>query len=107
MLNSPLRTLADELARRQPLDVFAVNDTLAMRTVLSYSRDALPSKMSDTFQLLGLPQAAQSGTKRQLPSMNQPPPKAQGHLSALSSVHLLDQTAEDRFLMHDLVHLCR
>ncbi|USX56440.1 helix-turn-helix domain-containing protein [Lentzea sp. HUAS12] len=103
-LNTPLRTLAEELARRQPLDVFAINEALAVRTVLSYSHDALPRKMSDTFRLLGLHPGGPVRIEAAAALMDQPPSQAQGHLSALSSVHLLDQTADDRFVMHDLVH---
>ncbi|WP_434450201.1 ATP-binding protein [Lentzea sp. E54] len=103
-LNTPLRALADELARRQPLDVFAVNDTLAVRTVLSYSHDALPPKMSNTFRLLGLHPGGPVRIEAAAALMDQPPSQALGHLSALASIHLLDQTTEDRFVMHDLVH---
>ncbi|MDX8053802.1 NB-ARC domain-containing protein [Lentzea sp. BCCO 10_0798] len=103
-LNTPLRALANELARRQPLDVFAVNDTLAVRTVLSYSHDALPAKMSNTFRLLGLHPGGPVRIEAAAALMDQPPSQALGHLSALASIHLLDQTTEDRFVMHDLVH---
>lgn len=103
-LNTPLRTLADELARRQPLDVFAVNNTLAVRTVLSYSHDALPPKMSNTFRLLGLHPGGPVRIEAAAALMDQPPSQAVGHLSALASIHLLDQTMEDKFVMHDLVH---
>ncbi|GGU39797.1 helix-turn-helix domain-containing protein [Lentzea flava] len=102
--NTPLHALADELTRRQPLDVFAVDDTLAVRTVLSYSHDALPDKMSNTFRLLGLHPGGPIRIEAAAALIDQPPSQAQGHLSALASVHLLEQTAEDRFVMHDLVH---
>jgi tetratricopeptide (TPR) repeat protein len=102
--NTPLHALADELTRRQPLDVFAVDDTLAVRTVLSYSHDALPANMSATFRVLGLHPGGPIRIEAAAALMNQPPVQAQGHLSALAGVHLLEQTAGDRFVMHDLVH---
>jgi transcriptional regulator with XRE-family HTH domain/tetratricopeptide (TPR) repeat protein len=102
--NTPLRALADELTRRQPLDVFAVDDTLAVRTVLSYSHDALPPKMAANFRVLGLHPGGPIRVEAAAALMDQPPSQALGHLSALAGVHLLEQTAEDRFVMHDLVH---
>lgn len=102
--NTPLRALADELTRRQPLDVFAVDDTLAVRTVLSYSHDALPAQMSATFRMLGLHPGGAIRVEAAAALIDRPPAHAQGHLSALASVHLVEQTAQDRFVMHDLVH---
>lgn len=102
--NMSLRTLADELTRRQPLDVFAVDDTLAVRTVLSYSHDVLPTHMSTTFRLLGLHPGGPIRIEAAAALADLPPTCTQGHLSALAGVHLLEQTDQDRFVMHDLVH---
>ncbi|WP_394617384.1 helix-turn-helix domain-containing protein [Lentzea sp. JNUCC 0626] len=102
--NMPLQALADELACRQPLDVFAVDETLAVRTVLSYSHDALPPKMSATFRVLGLHPGGPIRVEAACALMGQPPSQAQGHLLALAAVHLLEQTGQDGFVMHDLVH---
>ncbi|WP_189159824.1 helix-turn-helix domain-containing protein [Lentzea pudingi] len=102
--NTPLSALADELTRRQPLDVFAVDDTLAVRTVLSYSHDALPAKMATTFRLLGLHPGGPIRIEAAAALTELPPEFALGHLSALASVHLIELTAKDQFVMHDLVH---
>lgn len=96
--------LADELTRRQPLDVFAVDDTLAVRTVLSYSHDVLPAHMSAMFRMLGLHPGGPIRIEAAAVLADLPPTHAPGHLSVLASVHLVEQTEQDRFVMHDLVH---
>ncbi|MET8763063.1 helix-turn-helix domain-containing protein [Lentzea sp. NPDC004782] len=102
--NKPLRALADELTRRQPLDVLAVDDTLAVRTVLSYSHDTLPPKMAAAFRLLGLHPGGPIRVEAAAALTELPPEFALGYLSALAGVHLIELTAQDQFVMHDLVH---
>jgi tetratricopeptide (TPR) repeat protein/transcriptional regulator with XRE-family HTH domain len=101
--NTPLSALADELTRRQPLDVFAVDDTLAVRTVLSYSHDALPPKMAAAFRFFGLHPGGPIRIEAAAALAELPPEFALGHLSALASVHLIELTPKDQFVMHDLV----
>ncbi|WP_434450185.1 helix-turn-helix domain-containing protein [Lentzea sp. E54] len=101
--NKPLRALADELARRQPLDVLTVDDS-AVRTVLSYSHDALPAHMAATFRLLGLHPGGPIRIEAAAALTELSPEYALGHLSALASVHLVELTPQDQFVMHDLVH---
>ncbi|GLY51447.1 hypothetical protein [Lentzea sp. NBRC 102530] len=91
-------------AHEQADDVFAVDDSLAVRTVLSYSYDALPSNMSDTFRALGLHPGGPIRVEAASALMGQAPSQAEGHLLALAAVHLLEQTGQDGFVMHDLVH---
>ncbi|MFJ8965359.1 helix-turn-helix domain-containing protein [Lentzea sp. NPDC102401] len=98
-----LRALADELSRRQPLDVLAVDDS-AVRTVLSYSHDALPTKMAATFRFLGLHPGGPIRIEAASALAELQPEYALGHLSALASVHLVELTPQDQFVMHDLVH---
>lgn len=100
----PLSALADELTRRQPLDVLAVNDTLAVRTVLSYSHDVLPDHIAATFRLLGLHPGGPVRIEAAAALTQLPPEFALGHLSALAGIHLIELTAQDQFVMHDLVH---
>lgn len=102
--NTPLSALADELTRRQPLDVFAVDDALAVRTVLSYSHDALPPKMAAAFRLLGLHPGGPIRVEAAAALTELPPEFALGYLSALAGVHLIELTPRDQFVMHDLVH---
>ncbi|WP_030469124.1 helix-turn-helix domain-containing protein [Lentzea aerocolonigenes] len=101
--NTPLSALADELTRRQPLDVFAVDDNLAVRTVLSYSHDGLPPKMAATFRLFGLHPGGPIRIEAAAALTELPPEFALGYLSALASVHLIELTPKDEFVMHDLV----
>lgn len=99
----PLRRLADELTRRQPLDVLTADETLAVRTVLSWSHDALPAPMAATFRQLGLHPGGPIRIEAAAALIGRTPLQAQGHLSALATVHLVEQTAQDKFVMHDLV----
>ncbi|MDX8148426.1 helix-turn-helix domain-containing protein [Lentzea sp. BCCO 10_0061] len=99
----PLRTLADELTRRQPLDVLTADETLAVRTVLSWSHDALPDSIAATFRQLGLHPGGPIRIEAAAALIGLSPLQAQGHLSALATVHLVEQTAQDKFVMHDLV----
>jgi transcriptional regulator with XRE-family HTH domain/tetratricopeptide (TPR) repeat protein len=100
---TPLRKLADELTRRQPLDVLTADETLAVRTVLSWSHDALPAPMAATFRQLGLHPGGPIRIEAAAALIGRTPMQAQGHLSALATVHLIEQTAQDKFVMHDLV----
>lgn len=99
----PLRKLADELTRRQPLDVLTADETLAVRTVLSWSHEALPAPMAATFRQLGLHPGGPIRIEAAAALIGRTPLQAQGHLSALATVHLIEQTAQDKFVMHDLV----
>ena len=99
----PLRTFADELTRRQPLDVLTADETLAVRTVLSWSHDALPGPMAATFRQLGLHPGGPIRLEAAAALTGRTPLQAQGHLSALAAVHMVEQTAQDKFVMHDLV----
>ncbi|WP_394620154.1 helix-turn-helix domain-containing protein [Lentzea sp. JNUCC 0626] len=99
----PLRKFADELTRHQPLDVLAADETSAIRTVLSWSHNALPQDMATTFQLLGLHPGGHIRIEAAAALIDCSPRQAQGHLSALAAVHLVEQTATDHFVMHDLV----
>ncbi|SES39682.1 NB-ARC domain-containing protein [Lentzea albida] len=99
----PLRKLADELTRRQPLDVLTADETLAVRTVLSWSHDALPAPIAATFRQLGLHPGGPIRIEAAAALIGLSPLQAQGHLSALATVHLVEQTSQDKFVMHDLV----
>ncbi|MET9628290.1 tetratricopeptide repeat protein [Lentzea sp. NPDC006480] len=100
----PLRKFADELTRHRPLDVLTADETAAVRTVLSWSHDALPHQLAVTFRLLGLHPGGPISIEAAAVLTGRTPLQAQGQLSALAAVHLVEQTAQDRFVMHDLVH---
>jgi tetratricopeptide (TPR) repeat protein len=103
-----LADLAGQLAvERDRLDLLAVDDdeTGAVRSALSWSYSALDSEAARVFRLLGLHTgpdfsvaavAALTGTAYE---------EAHAVLGLLTSRNLLDQTARDRYRLHDLTRL--
>jgi tetratricopeptide (TPR) repeat protein len=102
---SSLADVADELAsERDRLDILDTDDEYTgVRTAFSWSYSALPAAAARAFRLLGLHPgpdisldvvAALTGT-----TTNQ----ARRSLDLLTSKHLLEQIAPDRFRMHDLL----
>ncbi|MFI0366844.1 BTAD domain-containing putative transcriptional regulator [Actinomadura sp. 1N219] len=107
----PHLTLADltrELENEHDrLDLLAAPDdeTTAVRAAFSWSYHALPPDAARTFRLLGLHPgpdisldavAALTGQERQ---------RARGQLDTLTDVHLLQETACERYRLHDLLRV--
>ncbi|MFI0405838.1 AfsR/SARP family transcriptional regulator [Actinomadura sp. 3N508] len=98
------KELEDEHDR---LDLLAAPDdeTTAVRAAFSWSYHALPPDAARTFRLLGLHPgpdisldavAALTGQERQC---------ARGQLDTLTNVHLLQETAHERYRLHDLLRV--
>jgi tetratricopeptide (TPR) repeat protein len=104
----PLTALADELAdERMVLSALAVQDdeTTGVRAAFSWSYRALPTQQARFFRLLGLHTGPVFTAAATAALAGIEPAKAERLLSALTSVHLVDQLDEHRFRLHDLVRV--
>ncbi|MEU2603015.1 tetratricopeptide repeat protein [Streptomyces hirsutus] len=101
-----LDELVDELVQEQDfLDALADReDELSdVRAVFSWSYRALPEESRRAFRLLGLHEGKvlSSGSAAALLALT--PAVARRRLGELADVHLLQETARDRYRMHDLL----
>ncbi|GLY70826.1 AfsR/SARP family transcriptional regulator [Amycolatopsis taiwanensis] len=103
----PLSPLVDELRDASArLDALDAGDLATdLRTVLSWSYQALPDEARRIFGLLGLTPTSEIGLDAAASLLELPPGKARVRLRALEDVHLLQQPAPGRYRMHDLVRL--
>jgi len=87
------------------LDRFATDDLgTDLRTVLSWSYQALDGSAADMFRLLGLFPCRDISTAAAASLAGVPIPVAQEWLERLAGAHLLTLRTDNRFVMHDLVH---
>jgi tetratricopeptide (TPR) repeat protein len=110
-LSSPylsLRALAEELAdERSRLDSLATEeDQLStMRTVFSWSCNALSTESGRLFRLLGLHPGVSFGSHSASALSGYPLSQTRRLLRTLSGVHLLENRADDRYQFHDLLRV--
>jgi tetratricopeptide (TPR) repeat protein len=102
-LESLVAELSDE---RERLDQLGSDDPRSdPRTVFSWSYNQLPSDVAATFRRLGLfpGRAFDRHVVAALAGIT--PRNALGHLRSLGRAHLVQESAEGRFEMHDLIRL--
>ncbi|MEW2610124.1 tetratricopeptide repeat protein [Streptomyces sp. NPDC047880] len=102
----PLGELVDELLQEQEfLDALADReDELSdVRAVFSWSYRALPEDDRRAFRLLGLHEGKVLCCSSAAALLAVTPAVARRRLGALADVHLLQETARDRYRMHDLL----
>ncbi|QFZ19747.1 ATP-binding protein [Saccharothrix syringae] len=103
--------LADVVAEigrdRDRLDLLAADDDgdTEIRAVFSWSYRALPEPAARVFRLLGLHAGATFDVRAAAALADVEPAAARRLLDALASVHLLDETARDRYRLHDLLRV--
>ncbi|TQM81863.1 NB-ARC domain-containing protein [Saccharothrix saharensis] len=100
-----LADLADELADEyRRLDALASDDEPAdVRTVFSWSYHRLPPDAARLFRLLGLHAGADFGTAVAAALTGSDPTPVRRLLGLLTTANLLQQTATDRWRLHDLL----
>jgi tetratricopeptide (TPR) repeat protein len=103
-----LRSLVEELAdERGRLDVLAADDdqTTGLRAAFSWSYRALPPEAARVFRLLGLHAGPDISVPAVAALTGTTPAQVRGLLDVLTSAHLLEETARDRYRFHDLLRL--
>jgi len=103
-----LADLARQLsAERDRLDVLATSDDDAttIRSVFSWSYQALPPTVARMFRLLGLHPGPDIGIPAAAALAGVTPPQARRLLETLTAVHLLEETGIGRYRCHDLLRL--
>jgi DNA-binding SARP family transcriptional activator/tetratricopeptide (TPR) repeat protein len=101
----PLDALAARLRRtRASLDAFAVGDPYAdLRSVFSWSYDALGVDAARAFRLLGLHAGPDFGVSAVASLAGVAVSKAQSLLAELGAAHLVTEPRSGRFAFHDLL----
>ena len=101
-----LRELAVQLGSGPAgLDVLAVpgDESSAVRTVFFWSYAALPERAARIFRLCGLPAGLEFGLDAVAALADVEAGEAARHLSALTDIHLVQETGAERFRLHDLL----
>ena len=103
----PLAALAAELSHTTArLDVLDAGEPYtSLRTVLSWSAQALEPPIAEVFGLLGLAPGADISLAAAASLIAQPVTRTRAILLALENAHLLRQDSPGRYRMHDLVRL--
>jgi tetratricopeptide (TPR) repeat protein len=101
----PLGALAIELGdARVRLDTLAAGDAgTDVRAVFSWSYHQLTDPAADVFRLLGLHPGPDIATPAVASLSGLAPERVRPALAELTRVHLVEQTAPDRFALHDLL----
>ncbi|WP_370948706.1 tetratricopeptide repeat protein [Amycolatopsis sp. cg5] len=104
-----LTDLAGDLAEEHDrLNVLATEDddqTTAARAVFSWSYQVLPPDVARLFRLLGLHRGPDISTAAAAVLLGVSEHRARRLLHALTNVHLLEETARDRYRFHDLLRV--
>jgi len=101
-----VQLLVDELTvEEERLEGLATDDSVTVKTVFSWSYQALPVDAARMFRLIGLhtAQHVRIGAAAALAGINTI--KARRLLDQLAGVHLIEGIGEDRYRMHDLLHV--
>src|SRR4051794_36289413 len=99
-----LSDLADE---RERLDVLSVlgDDSLAIRSVFSWSYRSLPPVLSRSFRLLGLHAGTTFGTEAASVLVGESLIQTRRVLDSLAAVSMLEPIDRDRYRFHDLLRV--
>lgn len=102
-----LAELVDELAGQQRLDAVASEDDELSdtRTVISWSYKSLSPDLRRTFRLLGIHPGSDIGIEAAAALTGDDATVVTRRLRALADAHLLQESANNRFQMHDLVRV--
>jgi tetratricopeptide (TPR) repeat protein len=100
-----LSFLTEELGCTCDLDFLATEDdeTTAIRTVFSWSYQALVPEAARAFRLLGMHAGPDISMAAAAALLDRTPAKTRPLLETLANVHLLEETAPDRYRFHDLL----
>jgi Flp pilus assembly protein TadD/transcriptional regulator with XRE-family HTH domain len=96
--------LVGELASQsQRLDVLSTDDSVAVKTVFSWSYRDLSTEAARMFRLVGLHQGPRFSTGAAAAIADLSKVAARRLLDRLTSVHLIEGVGRDRYRMHDLL----
>lgn len=107
--NTPFTTLADFVADlalvNHQLDALTVDDDELsdVRAVFSWSYRALPEETARFFRLLGLHAGSDISVAAAAAIADVSLPRARNLLDQLTAAHLMQNSARDRYLFHDLL----
>ena len=104
----PLRHLVAELADEQRrLDILAIEEdqSMAVRTVFSWSYQLLQDDVALTFRRLGLHPGPDFDVHAAAALVGCTPEQVRVTLDVLASVHLIEEVGYDRFAFHDLLRI--
>jgi transcriptional regulator with XRE-family HTH domain len=102
----PVDELLAELdSEEHRLDGLATDDSLAVRSVFSWSYRDLSSESARMFRLLGVFRRGQLSTPAAAALAGVSPVQGRRLLERLASVHLVESIERDRYRMHDLLHV--
>jgi transcriptional regulator with XRE-family HTH domain len=102
----PVDELLEELdADEHRLDGLATDDSLAVRSVFSWSYRDLSAESARMFRLLGVFRRGQISTPAAAALAGVSPVQGRRLLERLASVHLVESVERDRYRMHDLLHV--
>jgi tetratricopeptide (TPR) repeat protein len=98
--------LVEELAtEEQRLDGLSTDDSVAVKTVFSWSYRDLSTDAARMFRLIGLHSGSHLSTGAAAALADQPLIRARRLLDRLTAVHLLEGLGSDRYRMHDLLRV--
>jgi tetratricopeptide (TPR) repeat protein/transcriptional regulator with XRE-family HTH domain len=98
--------LVEELATEdERLDGLSTDDSVAVKTVFSWSYRDLSREVARMFRLLGLHTGSHVRTGAAAALADQPMTQARRILDRLTAVHLLEGLGNDRYRMHDLLRV--
>ena len=98
--------LVEELAtEEQRLDGLSTDDSVAVKTVFSWSYRDLSADAARMFRLIGLHSGSHLSTGAAAALADQPLVRARRLLDRLTAVHLLEGLGNDRYRMHDLLRV--
>jgi tetratricopeptide (TPR) repeat protein/transcriptional regulator with XRE-family HTH domain len=98
--------LVEELAtEEQRLDGLSTDDSVAVKTVFSWSYRDLSTDAARMFRLIGLHSGSHLSTGAAAALADQPLIRARRLLDRLTAVHLLEGLGNDRYRMHDLLRV--
>jgi tetratricopeptide (TPR) repeat protein len=98
----PVSVLAQELAA-ESLDMLSTDDTIAVRTVFSWSYRSLDIVIARMFRLVSLHPGPHFSVAAAAALAGVAVGEAHALLKALTGMHLLDQVGRDRYQQHDLL----
>jgi tetratricopeptide (TPR) repeat protein len=98
--------LVEELAtEEQRLDGLSTDDSVAVKTVFSWSYRDLSTDAARMFRLIGLHSGSHLSTGAAAALADQPLVRARRLLDRLTAVHLVEGMGNDRYRMHDLLRV--
>jgi len=98
--------LVEELAtEEQRLEALATDDSVAVKTVFSWSYRDLSADAARMFRLIGMHSGSHIRTGAAAALAGQPLVRARRLLDRLTGVHLVEGLGNDRYRMHDLLRV--